>query len=297
MLGSLDDAEDLVQDTYLRAWRAYGSFEGRASPRVWLYRIATNACLDVLKHRRRRWLPSDLGAASDDPDTAARATDPEVAWLQPLPDALLASETDDPAEVVASRDSVRVALITSLQVLPARQRAALMLREVLGFPASEVAEMLDTTVPAVKSALQRARTRLEEVDPSRQHIDEPSEPRARELLTEYMAGFENADTTALERALRTDAAIELVGTRTWFAGRTTCLRYLAHVIGRSGDWRMMAATVNAQPAAAAYVRDSEGVHRAWGLGVLDMTSAGIGRIVVFGDPRLVAKCGLPELCD
>jgi RNA polymerase sigma-70 factor (ECF subfamily) len=264
----------------------------RASLRVWLYRIATNACLDALKHRRRRWLPSDLGAPSNDPDARALASYPGPAWLQPLPDALLVSGTDDPAAVVASRESVRLALIATLQVLPARQRAALMLREVLGFPASEVAEMLDTTVPAVKSALQRARARLDEVDPDWEQVEEPSEPRERELLSQYIAGFENADATVLEHALRTDAAIELVGTRTWFAGRATCLRFLAQVIGSPGDWRMLPTTVNGQPAAAAYRRNNDEVHRAWGLGVLEVTSSGISRVVVFGDPDLIAKSGL-----
>ena len=231
MLGSADEAEDLVQETYLRAWRSYGAFEGRSSLRTWLYRIATNACLTALEQRGRRALPSGLGGPAEDPDAPPGPAEPEVAWLGPIPDALVTPDAQDPAAIVTARDSVRLALIASLQYLPARQRAVLLLREVLGFPAAEVAAMLGTSTAAVKSTLQRARARLDEVAPAPESVIEPTEPHARDLLGQYIAGFENADTAALEKALRTDAAIELVGTRTWFSGRVTCLRYLAHVIG------------------------------------------------------------------
>ncbi|MGH3170670.1 MAG: sigma factor-like helix-turn-helix DNA-binding protein [Trebonia sp.] len=170
----------------------------------------------------------------------------------------------------------------------------LLLREVLGFSAAEVASMLGTSVAAVKSMLQRARARLDEVSPAPEQIIEPSDPRARELLGQYIAGFENADTTALEKALRADAAIEMVGTRTWFSGRVTCLRYLAHVIGSPGDWRMTHTLANGQPAAIARYRGS-----AYGLGVLTVTRAGIARITVFdgamfgGGPALAARFGDP----
>ncbi len=293
MLGSLDEAEDLVQETYLRAWQSYATFEGRSSLRVWLYRIATNACLSALERRRRRVLPSGLGGPATDPDAPVMPADADVAWLQPFPDALAAPDADDPAEIVTAREGLRVALVASLQYLSARERATLILREVLSFPARDVATMLGTTVPAVKSALQRARARLDQADPAHQPIDESVEPRARALLEDYIAGFENADTAALERALRADAAIELVGARTWFAGRATCLRYLTRVIGSSGDWRMVATSANRQPAAAAYRRDTDGVYRAFGLGVLTVTHAGIARIIVFAGDDLVARCGLP----
>jgi RNA polymerase sigma-70 factor, ECF subfamily len=282
MLGNADEAEDLVQETYLRAWRAYEGFEGRSSLRVWLYRIATNVCLTALEHRNRRALPSGLGAPETDPGAPPNPADPGTEWLQPLPD-------PDPATIVTTREDVRLALVAGLQYLPARQRAILILREVLGFPAAEVAEMLGTSVPAVKSSLQRARASLGQVTPG-----EATEPRARELLDLYIAGFENADMAALERALRTDAAIEMVGTRTWFEGRDTCLRYLTHAVGSPGDWRMTPTTANGQPAGAAYLRDSDGVHRAFGLGVLTVTEAGIARILVFGGGRrLLARFGLP----
>jgi RNA polymerase sigma-70 factor (ECF subfamily) len=288
MLGSADEAEDVVQETYLRAWRSYDTFEGRSSVRSWLYRIATNACLTALEQRGRRALPSGLGAPADDPDASPSPAEPGVAWLEPIPDALVTPESEDPGAIVAEREWLRLALIASLQYLPARQRAVLLLREVLGFPAAEVASMLGTSTVAVKSTLQRARARLDEVAPAPERVIEPTEARARELLGQYMAGFENADTTALEKALRADAAIEMVGTRTWFSGRVTCLRYLAHVIGSPGDWRMIPTLANGQPAAAAAYRGS-----AFGLGVLTVTPAGISRITVFGGgPALVAKFGV-----
>jgi len=290
MVGSVDEAEDLVQETYLRAWRSYGTFEGRSSLRTWLYRIATNACLSALEQRGRRVLPSGLGGPADDPDAPPGPAEPEVAWLGPVPDAVVT----DPATVVAARDSVRLALVAALQYLPARQRAVLLLREVLGFSAGEVAAMLGVSTAAVKSALQRARARLDEVAPSPESVIEPTEPHARDLLSQYIAGFENADMTALEKALRADAAIELVGTRTWFSGKVTCLRYLAHVIGSPGDWLMTPTHANGQPAAATYYRTADGTHQALGVAVLTIARTGIARITVFpGGPGLVTRFGLP----
>jgi RNA polymerase sigma-70 factor, ECF subfamily len=292
MLGSAHDAEDIVQETYLRAWRGYQGFEERSSVRTWLYRIATNACLTALAHSSRRVLPSGLGAPADDP-RADPVPAPDIAWLQAIPDAWV-STVDDPAALVASRESLRLALVASLQHLPAQQRAVLLLRDVLAFPASEVAAMLDVSVAAVKSALQRARARMRDIAPSADEIIEPTEPRARELLDLYMAAFEKADAAMLEQVLRHDAALEMVGSRTWFAGRATCLPYLAGgVLGLPGDWRMTAIAANGQPAAAAYHRDEDGVLRAFGIAVLDVTADGIARIVVFGDPGLVTLFGLP----
>jgi RNA polymerase sigma-70 factor (ECF subfamily) len=289
MLGSAHDAEDVVQEAYLRAWRGYREFENRSSVRTWLYRIATNACLTALANGSRRVLPSGLGPPADDPHIEA-APAPDALWLGMIPDAWV---TDDPAAVVTSRESLRLALVASLQHLPAQQRAVLLLRDVLTFPAADVAAMLDVSVAAVKSALQRARARMQDVAPSADEIIEPTEPRARELLEKYMTAFENADTALLEEALRHDAALEMVGSRTWFAGLTTCLPYLAGVVGVQGDWRMVAIAANGQPAAAAYRRDDDGVLRAFGIAVLDVTAAGIARIAVFGDPGLVNLFGLP----
>src|SRR5690348_16549436 len=215
MLGSLDEAEDLVQETFLRAWRSHAGFEGRSSLRVWLYRIATNTCLTALEQRGRRALPSGLGAPSDDPDGAPVEAGPEVSWLGPIPDALVTGRPQDPAAIAVARESLRLGLIACLQYLPARQRAVLILRDVLAFPAGEVAAMLGTSTVAVKSALQRARARLDEVAPSPDDVSEPAEPETRALLEAYITAFQNADPAALERVLRKDAALEPAGSLTW----------------------------------------------------------------------------------
>jgi RNA polymerase sigma-70 factor (ECF subfamily) len=296
MIGSLDEAEDLVQETYLRAWRSYGTFEGRSSLRSWLYRIATNACLTALEQRGRRALPTGLGGPADDPDAPVTPAGAGVSWLEPIPDARVVPDAADPAEIVMAGEGLRLALIASLQYLAPRQRAVLLLREVLGFPAAEVAEMLGVSIAAVKSALQRGRARLGEAAPAPGRLVEPSDPRAREQLALYIAGFENADLTALEKALRADAEIEMVGTLTWFSGRVTCLRYLARVVGRPGDYLMTPTLANGQPAAAAYQRGDDGRYRAFGLGVLTVTGDGIAKITVFGGgARLVEAFGLPAV--
>jgi RNA polymerase sigma-70 factor, ECF subfamily len=291
MLGSVDDAEDVVQETYLRAWRSYDDFEGRSSLRTWLYRIATNACLNALQHSSRRLLPSGLGAPADDPNTPTTPAGPEVAWLQPIPDALVTPEA-----VVTQRESLRLALVASLQYLPPRQRAVLILRDVLAWPAAEVAEALGITTAAVKSALQRARGRLEQVAPAADDVTEPDVPEARALLDEYMAAFETSDAQRLERLLRRDFALEMTGTATWFAGIDTCMPFLvAQALGSPGEWRMVPVVANGQAAAAAYRRDNEGIHRALGIAVLTTTPGGIARIVVFGDPGLLGAFGLPAV--
>jgi RNA polymerase sigma-70 factor (ECF subfamily) len=295
MLGSPEEAEDLVQETYLRAWRSYAGFEGRSSLRVWLYRIATNACLTALEQRGRRALPSGLGAPSDDPAGPPVIAGPEVSWLEPIPDALVTGPAEDPAAIAVARESLRLGLIACLQYLPARQRAVLILRDVLAFPAAEVAAMLGTSTVAVKSALQRARARLEQVAPTAEEVSEPAEPEVRALLEAYIAAFENADPAALERVLRKDAALEPVGSLTWFSGRDTCLRYVTQFLGAPGDWRMIATTANGQPAVVAYLRGPDGTHRAFGLAVLTATGTGISRIVVFGDPGLVTRFGFPPV--
>jgi RNA polymerase sigma-70 factor, ECF subfamily len=294
MLGSVQDAEDLVQETYLRAWRSYAGFEGRSSVRTWLYQIATNGCLTELARRGRRVLPSGLYEPERDPGAYAEAAGGEVSWLQPAPDALLAPESADPAAIVAAREGLRLALIASLQYLPPRQRAVLVLREVLAFPAAEVAVMLGTTTESVKSALQRARARLRELAPAADQITEPAQARARALVDQYIAAFENADAAALERLLLEDATIEAPPLRTWFAGRKTCVPFLRdHVMGSPGDWRMLPTSANGQPAAVAYTRDQEGNYQPYGVCVLTVTEQGIRHIRSFGDPALVTVFGFP----
>ncbi|HEY7263985.1 MAG TPA: sigma-70 family RNA polymerase sigma factor [Trebonia sp.] len=292
LLGSVDDAEDLVQETYLRAWRSFAGFEGRSSVRTWLYHIATNACLSALKGRARRPLPSGLGGPGDDPYAPLSASGPEITWLQPIPDALVSPESGDPADIAVSRESIRLALIASLQYLPPRQRAVLILREVLAFPATEVASMLETTTTAVKSTLQRARARLAEVTPQAGQLAEPADPQVRALLEQYIAAFENSDAAALKELLRRDATLELMPSTTWFAGGKAIACAVAG-LGSPGDWRMIPTFANGQPAAAAYRRDSDGIHRAYAIVLLDTATTGISRIVVFGDPGLFARFSLP----
>jgi len=292
MLGSIQDAEDLVQETYLRAWRSYGGFEGRSSVRTWLYQIATNACLTELARHSRRALPSGLYDPEPDPGAYPEEAGTEVNWLQPAPDAMVTSDSADPAAIVAAHDGLRLALIASLQYLPPRQRAVLVLRDVLAFSASEVAVMLGTTTVSVKSALQRARARLRELGLSAGQISEPAAPRARALLDQYIAAFENADIAALERLLTEDATLEATPMRTWFAGRKTCVAFLRnHLLGLPGDWRMLATNANGQPAAAAFTRDQDGIYQPYGICVLTISRAGICRISSFGDPKLVTLFG------
>jgi len=288
MLGSIQDAEDLVQDTYLRAWRSYGGFEGRSSVRTWLYQIATNRCLTELAKRSRRMLPSGLYAAEQDPRAYPEGAGPEVNWLQPAPDAMVTPDSADPAAIVTAREGLRLALIASLQFLPPRQRAVLVLRDVLAFPATEVAVMLGTTTPSVKSALQRARARLKELGPVADQIAEPTESHARALLDQYITAFENSDAAALERLLLADATIEAPPLRTWFTGRKTCVLFLRnYVLGSPGDWRMLATSANGQPAATAYTRDQRGNYQPYGICVLTVTGHGISHIRSFADPSLV----------
>ena len=287
MLGSVDDAEDVVQETYLRAWRSYDRFEGRSSLRTWLYQIATNAALTARERRARRALPSGLGGPGEDRPA-------ELEWLQPIPDALVTAESDDPAVIAATRDSLRLALIASFQYLPPRQRAVLLLRDVLAFPADDVAKMLGTTTVAVKSALQRARARLSDVAPADRQIAEPPEPAARALLDQYIAAFESADAVALERLLRRDATLELPPSSVWFAGGEAIANAVAG-LGYPGEWRMVPTAANGQPAAAAYRRGTDGTYQAYGIVVLTVSATGIARIVVFGDPGLLGRFGLPPI--
>jgi RNA polymerase sigma-70 factor, ECF subfamily len=292
MLGSIQDAEDLVQETYLRAWRSYGRFEGRSSVRTWLYQIATNRCLTELSAPGRRMLPSGLYDPEPDPGTYPEPAEAAVNWLQPVPDVMVTPDSADPAVIAAAREGLRLALVACLQYLPPRQRAVLVLRDVLAFPATEVAVMLGTTTVSVKSALQRARARLGKLALTAGQITEPTAPRARALLDQYIAAIENADAAALERLLTEDAILEATPMRTWFAGRRTCVPFLAnHVMGSPGDWRMLPTSANGQPAAAAYTRGPDGNYQPHGICVLTVTSAGIRRVTSFGDPGLITVFG------
>ncbi|MCO5969035.1 sigma-70 family RNA polymerase sigma factor [Actinoallomurus soli] len=293
MLGSIHDAEDLVQEIYLRAWRAHETFEGRSSPRTWLYRIATNACLTALENRKRRPLPSGLGGPAEDPE-GPMAPPPEVTWLQPFPDRMADTGAEDPAAIVAARSSLRLALIATLQYLPPRQRAVLILREVLALRATEVAELLGVSVPAVKSLLQRARAQLDQAAPYEDRTSETSDARRRELLDRYATAFENADVTALIGLLTEDAVLEMPPTPTWFAGREPIGRFFAsRVLTEPGLFRTVPTAANGQPAVALYRRGPDGVHHAHAVTVLSAHEMGITRVVVFRDPDLFDLFGLP----
>ena len=294
MLGSVQDAEDQVQETFIRAWRSYDDFEGRASLRTWLYRIATNACLRALENSSRRPLPSGLGSPGEDPAAPPATPQPEVPWLQPMPGALVSAGPADPASIVTSRMSMRLAFIAALQYLPARQRAVLILRDVLQWRAAEVAGLLGTTTTAVNGMLDRARARLEQVAPAEDEIREPASPDDRALADRYAEAFEKADIAALTQLLREDAVFEMPPRPTWFAGRADIGAFLqARVLREPGRFRGTPTAANGQPAIASYRRDGDGAYRAYAIQVLTIAGPHITRITSFIDPGLFVKFGLP----
>jgi RNA polymerase sigma-70 factor (ECF subfamily) len=292
MLGSVHDAEDLVQETLLRAWRAYDRYDPRrAALRTWLFRIATNACLTAIEQRSRRPLPSGLGAPpSADPEQPLIRGE-EVPWLQPIPDAMLG----DPAGVVLSRGSLRLAFVAALQFLPARQRAVLILREVLDWPAADVAAALDMTTAAVNSALQRARGRLGKATLSQDQIDEPADPYQRGQIERYVAAFENADLAGLEKLLADDVILEMPPFLNWYVGRQAYIRFTARAFTLRGtSWRMVPVHANRQPALAAYTRAENSAYALHSLQVFTVTESGISRNTSFQDHNVLSYFGLPE---
>ncbi|GHC87560.1 RNA polymerase sigma factor [Nocardiopsis terrae] len=299
MLGSAHDAEDLVQETYLRAWKGYDRFEGRSSLRTWLHRIATTACLTALDRRSRRPLPTGLGGPTDSPE-GALAERPELPWLEPLPDTLVGlggsdGGTNDPGAVVTARESVRLALVAALQYLQPRQRAVLLLRDVLRFSAAETARILDTSVPAVNSLLQRARAQLGRAAPDRESLPEPRSDQ-REILDRYVAAFESYDIGALTELFTAEAAFEMPPFATWVRGAEHIGRLVAaHCpAGAPGDLAMVPTSANGQPAFGMYLRAADGTHRAFGIHVLDLSHGGVSRCSVFFDTALFRLFALPE---
>ena len=292
MLGSVHDAEDLLQETLLRAWRAYGQYDPRrAALRTWLFRIATNACLTAIEQRSRRPLPSGLGAPPGDDAEQPLIRGEEVPWLQPIPDAMLG----DPAGVVLSRGSLRLAFVAALQFLPARQRAVLILREVLDWPAADVAAALDMTTAAVNSALQRARARLGEATLSQDQIAEPTDSYQRAQIERYVAAFENADLAGLEKLLADDVVLEMPPFLNWFVGREAYIRFIARAFTLRGtNWRMVPVHANGQPALAAYARAENGGYALHSLQVLTVTESGISRNTSFQDQDVFSYFGLPD---
>ncbi len=292
MLGSVHDAEDLVQETYLRAWRSYGAFEARSSLRTWLYRIATNVCLTALDSRARRPLPTGLGAPSSDAADALSTVD--LPWLEPAPDALVGA-ADDPATVVAGRAGVRLALIAALQTLPPRQRAVLVLRDVLQLRAAEVAEVLDTTAVAVNSALQRARAQLAEAGLTEDDVVEPTDLAQRQLLDRYCRALETKDVPALIAAFTEDAVWEMPPYASWYRGPEQIGRLVGtHCPAAAGEMRLVPTHANGQPAYALYRRVA-GRWEAFQLQVVTLRGGRIAHVVAFFDLDLFDSFGLPRV--
>jgi RNA polymerase sigma-70 factor, ECF subfamily len=289
MLGSVHDAEDLVQETYLRGWRAYAAFEERAALRTWLYRIATTACLRAMENRARRVLPAGLGAATVDPEADVDASKGGYHWLEPLPDTLT------PETAFSAKQSVRLALVTAMQELPARQRAVLILRDVVQFSAAEVAELLETTPAAVNSALQRARAHLADVAATDDDVAEPEDKDRLALVERYCAAFENGDVAALTELLQADVKLEMPPFAMWFTGRDAVIRFLAaRAFTTAGDVAMIPTGANGQPAVAEYRRTADGVMRAHSIHVLGTGADGIDAMTVFLDPTLFTAFGMPQ---
>jgi RNA polymerase sigma-70 factor (ECF subfamily) len=297
MLGSAFEAEDAVQDTMVRAWKGLDRFEGRASLRSWLYRIATNVCFDSLDGRQRRALPMDMGPAQSADSTLGPPL-PEVAWLQPVPDARVVPAASDPAEVAELRETVRLAFVAALQHLPPKQRAVLILREVLQWPAAEVAELLDSTVASVNSALQRARATLAAADVDSGEPPKPLDDDQRELLARYVDAFERYDMTALTALLTEDATWSMPPYELWLQTHEDITKWCLGQGAACEGSRLVATSANGAPAYAQYKPDPKGGHSAWSLQVLEVEDDRITGIMFFLDVEAIYPLfGLPLHLD
>jgi RNA polymerase sigma-70 factor (ECF subfamily) len=297
MLGSLQDAEDLVQDAFLRAWRAFDQYDSaRGTLRAWLYRIATNACVTRLRDRRPRSLPSELVPQAENPTAYPTTKYAEATWIEPFPDVLLARESDDPAAVVSSRASIRLAFIAALQHLPPRQRATLILRDVLAWRSAEVAELLETTPTAINSALQRARRQLGHVGLVEEDVAEPGDAEQLDILNRYVTAFQASDLPALTGLLREDALMEMPPWLHWMRGRAAVGAFLGAIFGRRvpGSWRALTTSANRQPAVASYLRGDDGFFHAHHVQLFSITTTGIAHLIAFVDAGLFAAFGLPD---
>ncbi|TMG53751.1 MAG: sigma-70 family RNA polymerase sigma factor [Chloroflexi bacterium] len=297
MLASPFEAEDAVQETFLRAFRGMERFEGRAAMKTWLHRIATNVCLDMLRGRTHRVRPMDLGPARE-PIESNLNVPTEVTWLEPIPDTLIATQPD-PSEIAASRESVRLAFVAALQHLPPRQRAVLILCEVMQWTANEVAELLDTSAASVNSALQRARATLKTTpieNPTRPAMDEAQ----RALLARYVEAFERYDLTLLTKVIREDAHQSMPPYDLWLSGRDDMFRWWFGVgIGCKGSRLVPAGTANGSPAYGQYKPSATGTgYEPWALQVIELTPTGVGEITFFLDTqRIFPLFGLPLHLD
>jgi RNA polymerase sigma-70 factor, ECF subfamily len=297
MLASPFEAEDAVQETFIRAWRGFERFEGRAALKSWLYRIATNVCLDMLSSRERRARPMDLGP-SREPVAENLATLPEATWVQPAPDSLVLPE-GDPAEVAAARETIKLAFVAALQHLPPRQRAVLLLCEVLRWQASEVAELLETTVASVNSALQRARATLAASDLEPESQTATLDAADRELLARYVQAFEQYDVDALTSLIREDATQSMPPFDLWLSGREDIFRWwFGPGIGCRGSRVLATVSANGSPAFGQYKPDPDGGHEPWALQVLELGEGGIAELTFFLDTdTLFPLFGLPSRLD
>ena len=293
MLGSSFEAEDAVQDTMVRAWRSADGFEGRSALRTWLYRIATNVCLTMLDGAQRRARPMDFGPAGSGRSTHPGEPRPEQVWLGPVPDGRVLPAVADPAEVVAERESIRLAFVAALQHLPPRQRAVLILREVLSWSAQEVANLLDTSVASVNSALQRARATLATADTA--EVYQPADDQQKALLARYVAAFEAYDLDALTKLLHEDATLSMPPLPLWLRGHDDITAWMAGAgIDCTGS-RLVPVVANGLPAFGQYrrARDRPG-HEPWSLIVLELSDGKIARINNFLDTeRLFPLFELP----
>ncbi|HEY7206850.1 MAG TPA: sigma-70 family RNA polymerase sigma factor [Gaiellaceae bacterium] len=294
MLGSPFEAEDAVQDTLIRAWRSIDRFEGRSALSSWLYRIATNVCLDMLKGRERRARPMDLGPARD-PLGPIGGILPEVTWIEPAPDGLVVPD-GDPAEVAEARESIRLAFVAALQHLPPRQRAALILCEVLHWKASEVAELLETSVASVNSALQRARATLESTEASTVEAGPELDEEARELLGRYVAAFEAYDMDALTSLIHEDATQSMPPYELWLSSRDHIFKWWCGPgIGCRGSRVIPAPAANGLPAFGQYKPSESGEgYDPWALQVIRLSGDGIAELTFFlSTGTLFPLFGLP----
>jgi RNA polymerase sigma-70 factor, ECF subfamily len=284
MLASSFEAEDAVQETLVRAWRNIDRFEGRAALRTWLYRIATNVCLDMLTGRERRARPMDLGSAQPC-SSPVGDTLPEVTWIQPIPDGSVLAADGDPAELAVSRETIRLAFVAALQHLPPRQRAVLILREVLHWRAAEVAQLLETSVAAVNSSLQRARATLEAADVSATEPAPPLDEEQQTLLARYVDAFQRYDMTELTSLLREDAKQSMPPYKLWLKGRDDILGWwFGTGIGCRGSRLVPTSGANGSPAFGQYKPDGPGgTYTPWALQVVELSRGGVAELTFFLD--------------
>ena len=311
ILGSTHDAEDMVQETMLRAWKRLKTYEGRAPFRAWLYKIATNVCLDTLDKRRRRTkrlLPNNLNSPAD-PHKPVEPPTTEIFWLEPLPDEWLAdSSAVNPEARYSRRESISLAFLTALQLLPARQRAVLILKDVMDWPAKEIAELLDTTTSSVNSALHRARVTLSKNYHGRKaqaSTPDNTDEQTRKILEKYMHAWQTADVNGLVALLRNDATLSMPPSPSWYAGRESIGTFAGNTVfanngmmfpgTATGRWKLLPVQANGQSGAAVYQRMENGEYQPFGIHVLTCEKGQISHVSCFIDPSLPSQFDLPEI--